>query len=455
MPRAMKPSAVWPANGALGANNGVAGVPTARDGITPRLSAHARGIAPLWNAGDVAALLSRRHPAIAGEKLELISIRRGALRLTDERLDATYEVVVGERAAGAAASCVPATPERRFALIRVPLGSAAPSLEDAEVFLSPDDPRFESAEILTDALMSEIAGAAVHVAASEIVAHRFGSRIAWRVTVLDAADARELFVKMRRSKPARALFLAGAELGAVAETPRRVGGMQVGAATFDCFEWVRATCLHERLIARSGAAVTAGMSDAAILRTTGAAIADLHARARLGDTRADTRAPRRDLTSEFAQLRALAATAARFFDGVAEPVAAALARLGEPAPPLSSAPIHGDLHDKQILLRPGGAVFIDLDNAGLGEPELDLANLTAHLALRALQSARPIAAARAAEALIIDGYLAAGGSLQRARLARYREATLVRLALLYLMRLNSSHLFASLLDEAKRSHEEG
>jgi len=451
----MKSSAVSSAHRAPGGSIGASGNSSARAGAAPRLSAYARGIAPLWNADEVAALLSRRHPAIAGEKLELISIRRGALRITDERLDATYEVIVGERAGGAAASCVPATPERRFALVRVPLGGASPSLADAEVFLSPDDPRFASAEILTDALVSEIAGAAVRVAHSEIVAHRFGSRIAWRVTPLDAAEARDLFVKMRRSKAAGGLVLGGAEVGAVAETPRRLGGKTVGEATLECFEWVRATPLHERLLGRSGAVSPAGMTDAAMLRTTGAAIADLHARARFDDTRTAARALRRDMASEFAQLRALAVTAAHLFDGVAEPVAAAIAGLGEPALPLADAPIHGDLHDKQILLRPGGAVFIDLDGAGLGEPELDLGNLSAHVALRALQSQRPLDAARAAEALIIDGYLASGGPLHRARLARYREATLVRLALLYLMRLDSSHLFASLLDEAKRSQEKG
>lgn len=438
----------------FGATLGAAGDAAGPCSGVPRHSAHARGIAPLWNADDVAALLSRRHPAIAGDRLELISIRRGALRIGNDRLDATYEVIVGERAGGDAAQCVPATPERRFALVRVPLGAAAPSLADATIFLSPDDPKLGGALLLDDAVMSEVVGSSVRLTHSEIVAHRFGSRMAWRATVVDAADAREIFVKARRARPAATLTLAAAPLGAAASTPRRVGGARAGAATIDGFEWVHATPLHERLMARGAAGRAAGMSDAAMLRTAGAAVADLHVRARLDAPRGAAAAPRRDMTSEFAQLRAMAQSASRFFDGVESPIAAALARLGAPSEPLANAALHGDLHDKQILLRPGGAVFIDLDNAALGESELDLGNLAAHVALRSLQSGRPVGESREAEALVVEGYVAAGGAPRPHRVSRYREATLVRLALLYLMRLNSTHLFAALLDEAERSHEE-
>ncbi len=57
-------------------------------------------------------------------------------------------------------------------------------------------------------------------------------------------------------------------------------------------------------------------------------------------------------------------------------------------PPCPTGPIHGDLHDKNILLEPEGAGMglVDLDGATTGVPEDDVANLAVHLGLRVLQA---------------------------------------------------------------------
>lgn len=51
------------------------------------------------------------------------------------------------------------------------------------------------------------------------------------------------------------------------------------------------------------------------------------------------------------------------------------------ADPAAAGAVHGDLHVANLLVGPGGPVLLDLDEAGLGDPELDLAVLTGRLLL--------------------------------------------------------------------------
>ena len=48
-------------------------------------------------------------------------------------------------------------------------------------------------------------------------------------------------------------------------------------------------------------------------------------------------------------------------------------------------PIHRDLYHDQVVVGPEGLGFLDLDDAAMGEPAVDVANLLAHLRLLALQ----------------------------------------------------------------------
>lgn len=62
------------------------------------------------------------------------------------------------------------------------------------------------------------------------------------------------------------------------------------------------------------------------------------------------------------------------------------ARLAEST--TASAPIHGDFYDDQVLVSDAGAVLLDFDSAGLGNPLLDVGNFLAHLTTRRRERSR-------------------------------------------------------------------
>jgi aminoglycoside phosphotransferase (APT) family kinase protein len=109
---------------------------------------------------------------------------------------------------------------------------------------------------------------------------------------------------------------------------------------------------------------------------------------------------------------------------VARAVAAALPRLtGEWT---CSTVVHRDLYEEQVLA--GERVgLIDVDDAALGPPELDLGNLVAHAELLERRQGRDLAHGKRA---ILDGYTETGPSLDNALLDRCRGLTLLRLACL-------------------------
>ena len=89
--------------------------------------------------------------------------------------------------------------------------------------------------------------------------------------------------------------------------------------------------------------------------------------------------------------------------------------------------VHRDLYEEQLLV--GDRIgLIDLDDAALGPPELDLGNLLGHVELLALRSGREPRRRRASA--LSEGYAAAGPALDAALLERCRRLTLLRLACL-------------------------
>jgi Ser/Thr protein kinase RdoA (MazF antagonist) len=100
--------------------------------------------------------------------------------------------------------------------------------------------------------------------------------------------------------------------------------------------------------------------------------------------------------------------------------------------------VHRDLYEEQVLL--GRRVgLIDLDDAALGPPELDIGNLLAHLDLLELRAERPLD--RALQALL-DGYTA---------VRRLDEELLERCRVLARLRLACIHEEARLLPAAVAS----
>jgi Ser/Thr protein kinase RdoA (MazF antagonist) len=85
--------------------------------------------------------------------------------------------------------------------------------------------------------------------------------------------------------------------------------------------------------------------------------------------------------------------------------------------------IHRDLYEEQVLV--GERIgLIDLDDAAVGPPELDVGNLLAHLELLALRAGGRVA--RMADVLL-EGYAASGAILDADLLDRCRRLSLLRL----------------------------
>lgn len=110
-------------------------------------------------------------------------------------------------------------------------------------------------------------------------------------------------------------------------------------------------------------------------------------------------------------------------------------RAAEDLPPAQLAPAHRDLHDRQLLVTDGGLALLDFDLLCRADVALDPANLSAHYALRLMQSPPPSAAAE--EAACTQALLEGLGREDedfRARLGFYRATTFLRLALVYALR---------------------
>jgi Ser/Thr protein kinase RdoA (MazF antagonist) len=125
------------------------------------------------------------------------------------------------------------------------------------------------------------------------------------------------------------------------------------------------------------------------------------------------------------ELELLRAHARRASPSVGRTVAAVAASLAGPWP--CPTVVHRDLYEEQVLL--GESVgLIDLDDAALGPPELDVGNLLAHLELLAIRAGTSLSPA--ADALVA-GYYAAAGELDGDLLARCRRLSLLRLACIH------------------------
>jgi aminoglycoside phosphotransferase (APT) family kinase protein len=117
------------------------------------------------------------------------------------------------------------------------------------------------------------------------------------------------------------------------------------------------------------------------------------------------------------------------------------------SPPGPTVLVHRDLHDKQLVVAPDGAIgMLDLDLATAGEAALDLANLLVHLRWRTLQGVCSRARSELCREALLDGY--APDPRVRDRLTAYAAATWLRLAGVYALRAAPAELVASLLDEA-------
>jgi Ser/Thr protein kinase RdoA (MazF antagonist) len=106
-------------------------------------------------------------------------------------------------------------------------------------------------------------------------------------------------------------------------------------------------------------------------------------------------------------------------------VRASAAELVEPW--TCSTVVHRDLYEEQVLLA-GRVGLIDLDDAALGPPELDVGNLLAHVELLSLRSGLDL---RAMSEQLLTGYAGSGAALDGELLDRCRRLARLRLACIH------------------------
>ncbi len=112
----------------------------------------------------------------------------------------------------------------------------------------------------------------------------------------------------------------------------------------------------------------------AALQHTGAALADLQRQRPEGLAHRSLENERSRLAAQAETIRHLAPDLFTRAEQLAQRLADALGNI----PPAVCA-LHGDFYDKQVLIRDGEAVILDLDNAALGDPAADPGLFIAHL----------------------------------------------------------------------------
>lgn len=91
-------------------------------------------------------------------------------------------------------------------------------------------------------------------------------------------------------------------------------------------------------------------------------------------------------------------------------------------------PIHGDFYAKQVLVGDEAAAILDLDQAGWGDPALDVANFIAHLEYEAITRALPSAPRNSVAEALVACYEETAGRAISARLPVAVAVNLLRLA---------------------------
>jgi Ser/Thr protein kinase RdoA (MazF antagonist) len=116
--------------------------------------------------------------------------------------------------------------------------------------------------------------------------------------------------------------------------------------------------------------------------------------------------------------------------------------------------VHRDFYEDQLVEGPGGLGVLDLDDAALSEPAVDVANLVAHLQLIGIRSHAP--GPQAVSRAFHSRYGALDSELDPRLVSLLVGATLLRLAEIHVMRAGADVARELLLrgDRALRALED-
>lgn len=316
---------------------------------------------------------------------------------------------------------------------------AVPALSQV-VLPFPRDPRLPRlADAIQGAVLGEL-GAGVR-APGEVVAYRPETR----ATLSFERDGEDpLWLRLsaegrRFERTSRLARIAAALCGAPPLFPRVLA--ELGPASGVLLEHVPGRSLHDRI----------GDVGAAEIDCAGAALATLAAADPAG-------LPLHQALDEAEQTAFALRKAALLEPGRFAGVGLDLSRLFDAGSALEAsrpAPIHRDLHDKQVLLDPElrRARFLDTDTLAAGDPALDLANLCAHFELRAWQGRLEPEAATALVGALRAACVQHGLSASPRRFAYFSACAFLRLAGVYQLRSHGVALVPQLLRRGRATLE--
>jgi aminoglycoside phosphotransferase (APT) family kinase protein len=149
-----------------------------------------------------------------------------------------------------------------------------------------------------------------------------------------------------------------------------------------------------------------------------------------------------------------AAMATRHFPDRTEAYHSALQRLeripAQIGSPSGDGLVHGDLHDRNILVAGRWVGMFDVATVHAGHPAEDVGSLAAHLLLSTLQRGARVRTGRRVVRCLLKGYREAGGEMDSRHVSAAGARTLFRLSCLYLFRRRWQGLTPALLDESVR-----
>lgn len=322
--------------------------------------------------------------------------------------------------------------ERLVRLARVRLGpAAAPRREPRRVEIP--EPAVVAAEL------AAVGRTDVEIETAEIVRHKPGRRCTLRYGARVGGRPVFLYGKVYASDRAARVF----------ETYRRlhVARVRIGAelpAPVACVPLLRFLALSAVAGAPAGPPLAAGD-----LRVAGALAETLHRFHRSEvvlervHTLAAELAPLPDRVERLAKAQpSLASDARRCL---------ALARAGARRPwRWRSLPILRDVYEEHVLLAREGLALLDLDDAAMSEPAVDVANVVAHLRLLSLRGTAS-RGARASAVAVAARYGKLDAELDRDLVRFLVGTTLLRLAGIHGERERGAELGRRLLEESRRA----
>ena len=160
-----------------------------------------------------------------------------------------------------------------------------------------------------------------------------------------------------------------------------------------------------------------------------------------------------DLDKELSLLHGRVDDLRERFPALGEEATALHARLREMAGTLHawrSLPVHRDFYDAQVLVDGERLSMLDLDDAAMSEPAVDIANFAAHLDLMALRHPGHESGVMAARGRFLERSRALDPALDERLLAFLMATTLLRLAGIHAPREDGERIAQGLLQSARK-----